>query len=164
MLKTKNLRQCSDLHLAYLNKNRKKNQNELRSLDWLLQKNKIFFDKKLIDSTIDLLLKKGLIQEVFPKRKVLYGIGKTRELSKAIKEKNILGVVLLFSITNKGKHFIQSGQLLAKEDREKNSIRKRNIILVGSAIISMISFFISNWNSIIQVLQLLLDFLQGLVN
>lgn len=142
-MKYKTIENIADLYLKHLHKAENKN-SELFSLDKLLEEKKIFFDKKKLNSVIFLLKEESLIEEVENKNSI-YSYSNSKEglsLSEASKKGDIEGIIKYYRLSNLGRKFTESKQVLGIE--KKIAKRKKWIERFISFIIGVLATIITS--------------------
>lgn len=131
--KTFTVDKIADTYLARLLKLEKK-KTRTEFLNEILDKQNVYYDQEIIDKTIEKLTDKGLVTNIFGVSKFSYATkepakGKTKnvpltEILTTDFIKNLEGSVGLYELTNKGRNFVLSNQVI-DEDGKKLRLEQR---------------------------------------
>jgi hypothetical protein len=125
--KTFTVDKIADTYLARLLKLEKK-KKRTEFLNEILDKQNVYYDQEIIDKTIEKLTDKGLVTNIFGVSKFSYAAnepakGKTKnvpltEILTTDFIKNLEGSVGLYELTNKGRNFVLSNQVIDEDGRK----------------------------------------------
>lgn len=153
--KTFTVDKIADTYLARLLKLEKK-KKRTEFLNEILDNQNVYYDQEIIDKTIEKLTDKGLITNIIGVSKFSYATkepvkGKIKnvpltEILTADFIKNLEGSVGLYELTNKGRNFIMSNQVIDEEGKKlRREKREKRYDRIFGFVAGIIATLLTTW-------------------
>lgn len=153
--KTFTVDKIADTYLERLLKLEKK-KKRTEFLNEILDNQNVYYDQEIINKTIEKLTDKGLITNIFGVSKFSYATkepvkGKIKnvpltEILTADFIKNLEGSVGLYELTNKGRNFIMSNQVIDEEGKKlKREQREKWYERIFGFVAGIIATLLTTW-------------------